>query len=117
MVADMKVASSDMKVASDLKPIYVPVDLAVPLGLIANEMLMEAEHRYSGQAPAELEVSLRWVDGRYILCVSSDGSRLQEVTQPHLGIELVQRLAKQIDAEVSHEVQKGRVTTQVFVRS
>jgi two-component sensor histidine kinase len=117
LVADVESASFNTKVMSDVYPLRVQVEVAVPLALITNELLMEAEHRNKAGTPAELFVSLDRVGERLVLTITSDGAHLNEVSHGHLGIELVRRLAGQIDAEVEHEAGGGRITTRVMVRA
>jgi two-component sensor histidine kinase len=113
LVSDANGGASTVRVTTNLEPLDVPVDQAVPLALIANEMLMEADRSYSGAAPSSLEMSLRRTEGRVILGVSSQGSNLREVSQAKLGMDLIRRLAGQIGASVEHEAKDSRVTTRV----
>jgi two-component sensor histidine kinase len=115
LVADVESFSATMKVTSDVHPLKVQVDVAVPLALITNELLMEADHRYTSGVPAVLSVSLNRVGERIVLTITSDGASLSEVSQGHFGIELVRRLAGQIDAEVEHKASGRRTTTRVLV--
>jgi two-component sensor histidine kinase len=115
LIAEVKSTSGSTKVTSDVNSIRVQVDVAVPLALIANELLMEANHRYSGEAPRELDVTFNQAGNQLVLTMTSEGAHLNEVPQRQLGIELVRRLAEQIAAEVEHQVRGPRVVTRVLV--
>jgi two-component sensor histidine kinase len=115
LVSDLKSVSANTKATSEIKSLRLQVDIAVPLALIANELMMEADHRYSGEAPTELDVTFDRTGDRLVLTITSNAAHLNEVSQGQLGMQLVRRLAGQINAEVEHEVRGDRVTTRVLV--
>jgi two-component sensor histidine kinase len=115
LVAEKASVSAEVKVTIGVDCLRVQVDVAVPLALIANELLMEANHRSSGDSPAGLDVSLKRAGNWVVLTVTREGAHPIEVPEGHLGVELVRRLAGQINAEVEHEARGGRFTTRVLV--
>ncbi|HEV7372277.1 sensor histidine kinase [Arenibaculum sp.] len=81
----------------------LPVDVAVPLGLIANELIMGAlKHGYAGERTGRMEVRLQHgEDGVVLALADDDGTGFQEGGDtPGLGMELVRRLAAQLRAEL-----------------
>lgn len=90
----------------DLQPVSLPIDIAVPCGLILNELAGNAlKHAFKNRSEGEVTVSLTSADsGEITLSVSDDGVGLpagydwqQEQT---LGLTLVQMLTRQINASV-----------------
>ena len=115
LVDDVKNASVNTKVTSEIEAARVQVDIAVPLALTANELLMEAEHRYSGEAPTALAVTFTRAADRLVLTITSDGTHLVEAPKGQLGLELVRRLAGQMGAEIEHQVMGHCASTRVSI--
>jgi two-component sensor histidine kinase len=90
-----------------LEEAQLRVDLAVPLALIANELITNAlRHGFPGRADGRLEVTLRVAhDGGILLDVADDGVGPAAIPDDEassgLGMGLVRRLARQIGAEVA----------------
>jgi two-component sensor histidine kinase len=88
----------------DLAEEVLPVDTAVPLGLIANEFLTNAiKYAFPGGPPGRITVSLRRLDqGELVLRVEDDGVGMPAAASeaPALGLRLVRRLAQQLGAEL-----------------
>ncbi|WP_043361878.1 sensor histidine kinase [Belnapia sp. F-4-1] len=81
----------------DLQPVMLPVDLAVPLALIANELLTNAlKHAVGGMKPLAVIVRFRTeADGAQALEVDDNGSGPPSPQAgTGLGARLVQRLAQ-----------------------
>lgn len=104
----------------DLKPVFLPVNEAVPCGLMLNELFTNAlKHAFIGRETGEVTVSLD-SDGRgkCILSVADDGIGLpQEVDWQKgnsLGLRLVQMLARQVHAAVEMESDQGTMFRIVF---
>jgi two-component sensor histidine kinase len=88
-------------------PVAVNLDTAVTLGLIANEVLLNAlKHGFNGRSAGKLTVELHAAN-RNQMIVRDDGSGLPpgfDVRRnPGLGIELVLGMTKQIHGEVKIE--------------
>ena len=90
----------------DLSPVSLPVDTAVPLGLILNELAGNTlKHAFKGCSKGEVTVSLKdgAADG-ILLSVSDDGvglpAGLDWRQAKSLGLRLVQMLAGQLGATV-----------------
>ncbi|HEX9023604.1 MAG TPA: histidine kinase dimerization/phosphoacceptor domain -containing protein [Geobacteraceae bacterium] len=97
---------SSVRLTLDLEPVSLPVDTAVPLGLILNELAGNAlKHAFLGRPGGEVTVSLKGAAGGKIsLGVSDNGVGLPEGLDwrraRSLGLRLVQMLAGQIGADV-----------------
>jgi len=95
-----------VRMTLDLEPVSLPADLAVPCGLILNELAVNAlEHAFQGRANGEVTVSLHsGSDERIRLSVADNGVGLPEGFDwrqtRSLGLRLVQMLARQLEATV-----------------
>lgn len=96
-----------VKVAADLVPLRLPVDKAVPFGLLANELLTFAAQNASGMGEeGELRVSLMQEGSRASLIVAAQqgiSSDEADSTAPQFDLHLVERLAEQIGGKVTRE--------------
>jgi two-component sensor histidine kinase len=101
-------------------PVAVDLDTAVTLGLIANELLLNAlKHGFDGRSVGKLTVELH-AGNRNQMTVSDDGSGLppgfDASTNTGLGIELVLGMARQIhgEAKIENDPAGGTRTTILF---
>jgi len=107
-------AVASVRLSLDLEPVTLPVDIAVPCGLILNELAGNSlKHAFPDQVGGEVVVSLKGAtNGLVSLAVRDSGVGLPEGfdwRQAHsLGLRLVQMLARQLDATV--EVSSGEGT-------
>jgi two-component sensor histidine kinase len=90
-----------------LDPVELPVDVAVPLGLVANELIMNAlKHAFPDSNNGRLEITLRREADRVNLRVADNGVglRVSSVATPSgLGARLVAGLAAQLGTDVQYE--------------
>jgi two-component sensor histidine kinase len=91
-----------VRLKSELDPVVMSVDLAVPCGLILNELISNAfKHGFPDGAGGEIKVTLRsGPAGRCTLCVEDSGvgipTDLDVSTSKSLGLRLVRSLTQQI---------------------
>jgi PAS domain S-box-containing protein len=105
--------AATVRLTLDLKPVSLPVDTAVPCGLILNELAGNAlKHAFHGRSDGEVIVSLQnSADGRIHLSVADNGVGLpaefdwREASS--LGLRLVQMLSGQLDASVEASGEEG----------
>jgi two-component sensor histidine kinase len=95
-------------VEADIEALELPVDVAVPFGLLANEIIANAvQHAFSDEGPeGNMKVRLQRQQNRCVLTVEDDGRGFEGGlrSQPAgMGLHLVQRLVQQIDGTVSIE--------------
>jgi two-component sensor histidine kinase len=94
-----------------LENVDIPVNVAVPLGLIANELLMNViKHAFPEECEGLVTVLFeRKGSSEVMLSIADNGiglCRSKNVMRDGLGTKIISRLAAQIDAEISFESQE-----------
>ena len=94
--------SVQVRLRTELEPVTMGADLAVPCGLILNELVSNAfKHGFPEGIGGEIKLTLRSdTQGRYTLCVQDNGVGIPigldiKKSQP-LGLKLVRLLTQQI---------------------
>lgn len=106
-------SASGIRLELDLQPVSLPVNAAIPCGLILNELIANAlKHAFRGRENGKVTVALHDGEkGRVRLCVSDNGSGLPAGFEwrkaNSLGLRLVQMLARQLSAAVDVSGEKG----------
>lgn len=100
----------DIALKTRLTPLQVPLELAAPLGLIANELLTNAfEHAFpdrdSGAVWIELENG--GADGEAVMMVCDDGIGMAKPWSQGIGSQLVRMLARQSGAVLEIDARPG----------
>ena len=91
-----------VRLKTELEPVTMGADLAVPCGLILNELVSNVfKHGFPEGARGEIKLTLRSeTDGRYTLCVQDSGvgipAGLDVKKSQSLGLKLVRLLTQQI---------------------
>ncbi len=91
----------------DIEKLALPVEKAIPCGLILNELITNAlKHAFPGNRRGTVEVSLRSVGSAELtLSVADDGVGLGEgfslQRSRSLGMQLISDLSRQIDARIT----------------
>ena len=89
----------------------VPLEVMLPLGIIANELLTNCMKYAFTDAGGVITIELHHKDGRYRFLYSDDGIGVKEPQQllkgNSLGIKLVHLAAKQLHGTVSLSSPKG----------
>jgi two-component sensor histidine kinase len=91
-----------IRIGVEAEPLALPIERAVPAGLIANELLTNAlKHAFPGAQDGEIRVLLRAVaDGQMLLSVSDNGVGLRSESVPSadggLGTRLLPALAREL---------------------
>jgi len=94
--------SVPVQLKSELEPVIMSADLAVPCGLILNELISNAlKHGFPNDVGGEIRLTLRrGPEGECSLCVEDSGvgipASLDINTSKSLGLRLVRSLAQQI---------------------
>lgn len=116
-----------IQLTTDLMPLTVDAKEAIPLGLITNELVLNAyKHAFRGQPAGHLHVRLTGTnaadDRRFRLMVEDDGIGMAGAgTQPaapapSLGMQLVRMMTKQLKAGLMTEVNPPTGTRFVLAR-
>ncbi|HXG55779.1 MAG TPA: sensor histidine kinase [Vicinamibacterales bacterium] len=108
-----------LRVNTDLQTLTMSIDLAVPCGLILNELLSNAfKHAFKSGQQGSITVTVRASDAVGVLEVADDGvgvpADLNIETQNSLGLRLIRSLVNQIDGTFDlvpqHPGTRARVT-------
>lgn len=111
-------AEGRIEVKVDADDLSVPLDTAVPCGLIVNELLTNAfKHAFPNDARGTISVRATRAGARIVLTVDDDGTGMppKAANEPgHLGLELVRALARQLRAELHVTTERGTHITLSF---
>jgi two-component sensor histidine kinase len=92
----------------ELEPICLPVDMAIPCGLILNELATNSlKHAFVGRQDGLIEITLTTVGHRSVQLVFRDNGHgfppgLDWHAAESLGLRLVRMLSDQLRAELKH---------------
>lgn len=111
----MHTIKNPVKIDVDAQKLYLPIDLAMPCGLILNELITNAlKHAFDENfSNPRIEITFTMTPNRkkYYLAVMDNGSGFPEnvelKTYDSLGIKLINTLIAQIDGTVELERGKG----------
>jgi two-component system, sensor histidine kinase PdtaS len=91
----------------DVEPVRLPIDIAVPCGLVVNELITNAlKHAFQDRICGEISIALSRQLGREaLLSVSDNGVGLPDHLDVQktetIGLQLVGLLAEQLDGEIA----------------
>jgi two-component system, sensor histidine kinase PdtaS len=91
----------------DVEPLRLPIDVAVPCGLVVNELITNAfKHAFADRDHGEICISLtRQPGNEVLLSVSDNGVGLPDQVDTRatetIGLQLVHLLALQLDGEIT----------------
>jgi len=114
-------AASRIRTEVLLEPLHCHRDVALPCGLIVNELLSNAfKYAFPGGKTGGIRVVLRrGAQGKVHLLVRDNGVGLPPgldwKTSPTLGLRLVRTLARQIDADVKIRGREGTLFSITFL--
>lgn len=108
-----------IRLEKDLVPLALPIDRAIPLGLILNESVTNAfKHAFPGERCGRIRVTLTNIDGQAGLVIEDDGIGFNtdsNTTAPgSLGLELIQLLVAQIGG--THQLTSDENGTRLEIR-
>ena len=101
-------AGNRVAVTLDVAPVALPLEAAIPFGLILNELVSNAfKHAFPDDRAGALVISLRHAGNELILEVRDDGAGPPPGADPFAvkstGLQLVRELAGQLDGRVEWE--------------
>jgi PAS domain S-box-containing protein len=110
-----------VKLSTQLDPIDVSIETALPIGLMLNELLTNAfKYAFPGNNEGTIDILLqKGSDNTYLLTVKDNGIGLPETFSPDseksLGMYIIRLLAEQLDGSVEIERSNGTTFTIRFV--
>ena len=109
---------SNIRIESNLVPVPLPIDLAVPCGLVLNELVSNAlKHAFPGGRRGTVYIELQPGEDFHDLVVRDDGVGMPAGIDFHtgstLGLRLVRTLADQIEGKL---LVRGNGGTEVRLR-
>jgi PAS domain S-box-containing protein len=105
LVQTYGVPGKHIQLHTDFEPISLNLDLAVPCGLILNELISNSlKHAFPGYEAGEINVSLHTAGAGFcVLVVRDNGLGIPPDFDPEgarsLGVRLIRSLTRQIDAQ------------------
>lgn len=97
----------------ETKPIELPLDIAIPLGLICSEVITNAiKYAFPDNKQGTIQVSFKCNDNYCYLTIKDNGVGidLSKIKQKEsLGMELIHLLSEQIEAKYSFKVDNGTI--------
>jgi PAS domain S-box-containing protein len=95
-----------VKININVEDVSLPIDMAVPCGLIINELASNSlKYAFPADARGEVNITFGHADARYVLRVSDTGVGLPADFDPErgksLGMKLVRMLTDQLRGEMS----------------
>lgn len=106
IVEELSLGYDAGSVTCEVQPVQVDIDTAVPLGLIANELIINAiKYAYDPGVRGPIRVMLRQEGAAIVFSVSDDGKGLPAGVDPDtaetMGLTLVRSLTRQLRGTVS----------------
>ncbi len=104
------VQREDISVEVEAESIALDVDVAIPCGMIVNELVSNAfKHAFDGADSGSIRVSMATREGVHVLEVTDSGSGMPDRPRQSLGMTLVHTLVEQINGTI--DVVAGDGTT------
>jgi len=104
-------ASGRILFCSDMEPLELDVDWAIPIGLIVNELISNSlKYAFPANCTGEIEVRLLEKDNHLHLIVSDNGIGMTEnppILGSGFGSELIRLLTRQLDGKMTQMTQPG----------
>lgn len=102
-------SDKEIKITTDLETISLPVNKAIPGGLIINEILVNAiKHAFKDKEGGQVDISLKKEGKTIQLRIADNGIGFDPTVQDEtLGITLIQSLTEQLDGKIEIESKNG----------
>jgi len=101
-----------VQVQLDLEPIRLELTVAIPCGLLLNELLSNAyKHAFKGRETGRIDIVLRRKEAHFLLQVKDDGPGLDTSLDirktTSMGMKLIQTMVKQLHGQMEFRNEKG----------
>ncbi|ADI74581.1 signal transduction histidine kinase [Methanohalobium evestigatum Z-7303] len=111
--------NNNIELNLNIKDIYLNMDVAIPLGIIVNELVTNSlKHAFSDKSSGQINVSFTEDDSVYTLIVDDNGDGIPEYVDINetdsLGLQLVNSLVDQINGTMEFENCNGTKFTIKF---
>lgn len=104
----------DIKVTTDLHPVWVPSAKASALALIVNELIGDAVRRGLSVGGGEIHLEIRRLNGHFLIRVTDTVTPVEvDKTDDAFGRLMLETCARQLDAEIKRQVDGHRTDVQV----
>jgi two-component sensor histidine kinase len=116
-ILDAYNAADRIRITCNMNPIDLDVDTAVPIGLIANELLTNSlKYAFAANQPGEITIDLKKteVPDEYTFCLGDNGIGRPENTIAKgtgFGTELVNLLVQQLNGKLTTCINHGTLIT------
>ncbi len=101
---------AEVNIELEIAKILLPIDTAIPLGLIMNELITNSlKHAFNGRESGQIAVNANINENALKLIYSDDGVGFEDDNKgsSSFGLELIEILISQINGEMNHSNIKG----------
>jgi PAS domain S-box-containing protein len=121
LIRAYRTSSTRVALRSDVQDVTLGIDLAVPCGLVINELVSNAlKHGFPGDREGEITIKMRADPDTITLVVSDDGvglpNGLEWQRADSLGLQLVVMLVEQLEGVIELDSSAGTVFRITFPR-
>lgn len=113
--------TNNIELKIDAEDIYLPIDTAIPCGLILNELITNCfKHAFPDNRKGYIKLHLRRIDKKEIrLSISDNGiglpSNFSLQNAKTLGVQLVDGLVRQLNGRIDHSSSEGITTFEIVL--
>ena len=101
-----RIRPNAVKINLDVNDVALPIDTAVPCGLIINELASNAlKYAFPADTKGEVKITFGRADDQYTLCVSDTGVGLPPDFDPEQGKSLGMKLVRMLTSQLSGEME------------
>ena len=99
---------NEVELTWDLEPIFIDITRAIPLGLVANEIITNVyKYAFSQNINPKLQISCSKISNEVEFVFKDNGPGLPNLHKPGLGMEIVESLCEQIDVQIEYVSNNG----------
>lgn len=106
-----------IKLTSHIEPLFLDIDVATPVGLVINELLINAiKHAFTDGREGTINIELKTVSGIINLKVSDNGLGFQPEAgkKDSFGLKLIKTLSKKMNATLNYTIRNGTMVSFEF---